>query len=56
MSAVARLPLDPTELAQLPAPERGAIYDALGLHALQRIAAEEAVRAVIADRYRRGRR
>ncbi len=51
MSA-AQLPLDPNELAQLPAPQRGAIYNALGLHALQRAAAEEAVRAVIADNYR----
>jgi hypothetical protein len=48
-----RLPLRPQELAQRRAPERGAIYDALRLHPLERIAAEEAVRAVIAGRYGR---
>jgi hypothetical protein len=47
------LPLDPVELAKLTSPERGRIYDQLGLHALERAAAEEAVRAVIAGNYRR---
>jgi hypothetical protein len=49
----AQLPVDPVELAELTAPERGVIYDTLGLHALQRAAAEEATRAVLRGRYRR---
>lgn len=50
----AQLPLDPAELAQLSAPERGLLYRQLGLCVLQRAAAEEAVRAVLAGQYRRG--
>jgi hypothetical protein len=49
----AGLPLDPHELADLTAPERGRAYEAAGLDALQRIAAEEAVRAMLAGRYPR---
>jgi hypothetical protein len=38
----------------LSAPERGAIYRALALGSLEIASAEEAVRLVIAGRYRRG--
>ena len=44
--------LDPHELAKLSITARALIYAELGLDLLQRQAAEEAVRAVIAGRYR----
>ncbi len=50
LAAAARLPLDPAELAELSAPERGAIYKALSLGALQIASAEDAVRLVIRRR------
>jgi hypothetical protein len=43
----AQLPLDPAELAELSAPERGAIYKALGLGVLHIAGIEETVRAVL---------
>jgi hypothetical protein len=49
----AALPLDPHRLADLLAHERAAGYAELELNLLQRAAAEEAVREVIAGRYRR---
>ena len=49
----AQLPVDPVALAELTAPERGAIYHDLGLHALQRASAEDAVRARISYCYRK---
>ncbi|MGI9019202.1 MAG: hypothetical protein ACR2G3_00635 [Solirubrobacterales bacterium] len=45
------LPLDPRELAQLSILERADLYEALDLHPLQRAAAEEAARLVLARRY-----
>jgi hypothetical protein len=50
----ARLPLDPAELARLSSPERGQLYGELGLDYLQRAAAEGAVQAIFAGRYRGG--
>jgi len=49
----ARLPLDVERLAELNATERARSYNELGLDLLQRHAAEEAVRLLIAGRYRR---
>ncbi len=43
--------LDPRELAQLSTMERGKVYDGLGLDRLQRMAAEEAVQAVLRREY-----
>ena len=48
-----KLPLNPEELTELTALERGRLYAGIGLGTLQRVAAEEAVLAVIARRYRR---
>ena len=50
------LPFDPRELARLIAPERGKLYAELGLDVLQRAAAEDAVRRVIAGQYSRSSR
>jgi hypothetical protein len=44
-------PLDPYELAELRILERRQRYDELQLDRLQRVAAEEAVRLVLAGRY-----
>ncbi len=52
----AELPIDPEAAAKLTTPERGRLYDQLALDLLQRQAAEEAIRLVIAKRYGRGRR
>jgi hypothetical protein len=52
---VADLPLDPAELAELTAPERGRIYDELGLDWAQRAEAEHAVRLAIATKCREER-
>jgi hypothetical protein len=49
----AELPLDPERLAELTAPERGKVYDEARLDFLQRAAAEDAVRMIIARRHRR---
>ena len=48
------LPFDPVELAKLPILDRAKLYADLGLHPIQREAAEAACRAVVAGRYRRG--
>jgi hypothetical protein len=45
--------LDPYELAELFAHERGRLYDELGLDWAQRQAAEQAVRMVAANEYAR---
>ncbi len=45
--------LDPSQLAAMPAHERRHLYDDLDLDALQRQAAEDAVRLVRAEQYRR---
>ncbi len=50
------LPFDPRELSRLTTPERGKLYEDTGLDVLQRAAAEDAVRRVIADQYPRGSR
>jgi hypothetical protein len=50
------LPLHPRELAGMTAPERSRRYTALGLDYFQRQAAEEAVRRVIAGKYRKSTR
>jgi hypothetical protein len=49
----AELPLDPFEVAELQAPERGALHRKAGLDPLQVDAVEQAVRLVLAGRYRR---
>jgi hypothetical protein len=46
------LPLDPFQLARLIAPERGALYQRLGLHPLQIEAPEAATRLVMARNLR----
>jgi hypothetical protein len=46
--------LDPHELAKLSIFERRRLYDAIALDLIQRQVAEEAVRLVLADQYRRG--
>jgi hypothetical protein len=53
-SEVARdgLPVDPAEVASLTTPERGRLYDELGLDFEQRQACEDACRLVLAGRYR----
>lgn len=53
---VAELPIDPESAAKLTTPERGKLYDELGLDFEQRQASEDAVRLVIAKRYARYRR
>jgi hypothetical protein len=47
------LPLDPFELAALPAPERGKLYGELKLDPVQVAVSEDAVRLVIARKYGR---
>ena len=47
----AEFPFRPEELARLTTPERGRVYAAAGLDAMQISAAEDAVRAVIAKTY-----
>lgn len=49
------LPLNPVELANLLAYERGRLYRELGLDVTQRQAAEEAVRRVRRHKYAEGR-
>ena len=46
-------PLDPIELAELSAPQRGDLYRALDLNRAQIGAAEDGVRQVLAGRYLR---
>jgi hypothetical protein len=45
-------PLDPRTLAELTAHERAKLYERLELDALERVAAEEAARAILARQYR----
>ena len=50
------LPFNPRELSRLTTPERGKLYEDTGLDVLQRAAAEDAVRRVIAGQYSRSSR
>lgn len=52
--ALPGLPLDPVELAKLGILDRTKLYADLGLHPIEREAAEAAVRQVLAGRYGRG--
>lgn len=47
------IPLDPVQLAQLSAPERGKVYRRAGLDRLQIAASEDAVRLVLRREYGR---
>lgn len=49
----AELPIDPVAASKIPILARRRLYDELGLDRLQRQAVEEAIRLVVARKYRK---